>query len=166
MTEDKAPYVVGDRSVVTLVGHIDIIKKIPSRQIVQVVIELPVEKFKDAVNHFDDKTVFCQVVSGDMKDMPYGVYTDSLSDNPAPKAEKKPIGKYCIEAIDFCKDSDFQIFMREMKGTLLENEQAAKDELCMICDIESRKELDDNEQAHSIAQDVYREFFNWNVKRD
>jgi len=166
-----------------MVGYIDQVKKVPSRQIVQVVIELPVEMFRPAVQFFDGESVFVQVLSKEMKDLPLGIHKSTLDDIPVPASvggeqkndatplaepaqnKKEPIRQPCIEAIDFCKDDDFQLFMQEVMGTIGSSEAAAKDELCIRCGVGSRREFDTNTEAHSQAQDIYRQFIDWNTNR-
>lgn len=177
MSEDKTEYNVPS-SVATLVGHVDMIKRVPSRHIVQVIIELPAESFKDAVANFDDENVFVQVASKAMQDLPYGIHKhtdepDSVSKTAenetqadlsagSDKQKTGRVGSACYEAIQFCKDENFQVFMCEVKDAADISEAATKDEFIVRCGIDSRKELDTNPAAHKAAQDIYREFLAWN----
>ena len=183
MTEEKQDYNVNKPPAVTLVGIVETIKKVPSRQVVQVIIEVPVETFKQAVQHFDNEMVFVQVASRAMKELPYGVHTANDADAPKAKpvaesapvvknhsageavVEKAKIGKNCIEAIEFCKDVHFQVFMHSIMEAEL-GEQAAKEELCIRCGVDSRKEFDADLAAHAKAQDIYKHFISWKREQE
>ena len=131
-------------------GTVENVRKVPSRQIVQVIIELPIESYVAAVTLLDGQKVLVTV--SDLN-MPFGVIDGSEPEVKKPEANepKEKIGPLCSWAVMRCKEPEFQKFMRKMRsgvvGDLDDSEESAKFYICEMIAISSRKELDKNPKA-------------------
>jgi hypothetical protein len=68
--------------------------------------------------------------------------------NQIPISEKQgtktPVGAQCIAASQLCKDSNFLVWSKT------ESEEAAKQFILSVCHIQSRKELDTDQEAANL----------------
>jgi hypothetical protein len=63
---------------------------------------------------------------------------------PEKPSGKPPIGPQCISASQLCKDSNFLVWSKT------DSEEAAKQYILSVCKIQSRKELDTNQEAANL----------------
>lgn len=81
--------------------------------------------------------------------------------DPMPQAPRPRNGPFCIEAIDMCRNPMFQRFVNQQEGVDA-SEAGAKDFILHTCEIESRKELDTNEEAKLAFVSLVRvPFMQW-----
>jgi hypothetical protein len=79
-----------------------------------------------------------------------------MTPQPEVKEEKAKPGELCIMACNFCKDPEY------LKCFGLENEADAKNDILIVCGINSRKELDINPDAAKKFHEMFRiPFLNW-----
>jgi len=92
-------------------GTVENVRKVPSRQIVQVIIELPIESYVAAVTLLDGQRVL--VTTSDLH-MPFGVIDGSEPEVKQPEAKepKEKMGPLCSWAVMRCQEPEFQEFMR------------------------------------------------------
>lgn len=85
-------------------------------------------------------------------------------EQPVPPAPAKPpkdsLGDACLRTVQWCKDPKFWTFLNQAFGYELRTEESAKKVVCHVCDVESRKELDTNNEAnkawHRLIREPYR----------
>jgi len=89
---------------------------------------------------------------------------DDAEQSPAPAAPKTKPGELCIMACTFCADRQFQDWLHAQQLGICQTEQHAKDLICGLCSIQSRKELDTNKIAATRFHTLIREpFLAWRV---
>ena len=130
-------------------GQVVDVKKIRTRQVVQIITEIPAEHYAQAVALLDDQQA---LITPSSLDIPFGVVDGS--DSPKPKGQELKGGELSKWAAMRCQESDFRRwlahkFMRECK-----TETDAKQLICDFCGIESRRELDHDAKANEIFKDM------------
>lgn len=129
-------------------SHVVNVKKIPSRQVVQIIAEIPAEHYAQAVTLFDDKRV---LITEAALEMPYGVVSGNQPQE-APEPEKKggELSKWCAMR---CNESEFRWWLADQFNKSCQTPEDAKQLICDFCGIESRRELDHDPKAMGIFKD-------------
>lgn len=151
-------------------GRVANIKKVPSRSVAVIMIEVPVESYVEAVTSFDEKDVLITIAPKDLNggygvvvSEPVSVKLDIGSDDCVSGATvakmieaanpemlvttQKPRGlKLSNVAAMWCKDEHFQNWL-SLKLLTPIDEKMATNYVRNSCLIESRSELDSNKQA-------------------
>jgi hypothetical protein len=141
-------------------GTVENVRKVPSRHVVQVIIELPIESYVAAVTLLDGQKALV-TVSG--LEIPFGIVDsqEPPEDKPEPvKAEQKPkMGPLCSWAVMRCQEPEFQEFMRQLRcgdgGVACE--ESAKSYICAMMGVESRKDFDANKSIALSFQKLIME---------
>jgi hypothetical protein len=90
----------------------------------------------------------------------YMVVMVRLNDDETPM-QREPVNKHISVAGMLCRDPQFWDFLYE-QGLLLEtNEDAATEWLKAYLNIDSRRELKDNQEAQTALNKILREFKEW-----
>jgi hypothetical protein len=86
-----------------------------------------------------------------------------IGDDEQPVQPPVKRGPLCIEACEYCKDRDFQMWARERADLVGEpNEHLAKDVILGFCGVESRKDLDKSPVAAEKFRALIRgPFMRW-----
>lgn len=73
---------------------------------------------------------------------------------------KEKLGALCVLAVQWCKDPQFWDFLNfanvSRTSDIVGNDQEAKELVCFLCGIDSRKELDSNERAAAYFDRAFR----------
>lgn len=117
------------------------VKKIVSRQVCRVSFEIPIEHYKQAVANFDGENVLLTKSNGDL---PFGVIK---SEQTKAKRKKKESEKAFLLTHEF----NFYDFVAQRYGAKLANSILADKWLKNHLGIESKKELDNNDDAILLA---------------
>lgn len=131
-------------------GQVTNIKKIPSRQIVQVITEIPAEHYAAAVALLDDHQA---LITPSALKIPFGVVDGQAEEDeePAQSAKGGELSKWSAMR---CKESDFRWWLSLQLKRHCETEEDAKQLICHFCGITSRRELDHNAKANQIFKDM------------
>lgn len=134
-------------------GHVVDVKKIRTRQVVQIVTEIPTEHYAQTVAFLDDQKV---LITQSALDLPFGVVDGS--DGPKSKGPepKQSVGPLCKWAVIQCTKPGFQIWLGVLFSQKCVNEIDAKRIILEVCGITSRKDLDTNRKAHDLFNDLIR----------
>lgn len=131
-------------------GHISDVKKIRTRQVCAILIEVPIEQYAAVVAGFDEKDVLITIAPTGIGS--YGV----LSNAPT---EEKPVktkgGELAKLAGRLCESETFRRWLIGKTGSLMSAEGAAI-YMRKKCGIGSRSELDHNENAAAVFHDEFR----------
>ena len=140
-------------------GNVADIKKIRSRAVVSIHVEIPVESYAAAVAMLDEKDVLITIAPKDVG--PYGlIVSEDKPDIGITMSEEKPAKidhKNSRLAAMYCKNENFRDFLADtmlfcVRGEVLESE--ARQEIVRACCIKSRSELDTN----MVAQEKFIQF--------
>lgn len=83
-----------------------------------------------------------------------------------PETTREPLGDLCWRAVQWCKEPDFWLWINNVThgGVLwhVRSEDEAREFVCEICEVNSRKELDTNPDAtrkfHQFIRGPYQKF--------
>jgi hypothetical protein len=78
---------------------------------------------------------------------------------PEPKREK--IGPLCRSAVELCKNEDFQEFAADLYGIEKPSDYHAKGVIVDVCDIASRKDLDEEPRAARRFAELMESYRAW-----
>lgn len=89
---------------------------------------------------------------------------------PAPAAQFRDLGPVCREAIDLCNNQAFQKYVVELRAMtglqVPESEKDAREFVCSMCRVESRKDLDTVDGANKFRVRVRIPFQQWLRKQE
>ena len=77
---------------------------------------------------------------------------------------KTRIGQYCMQAVELCRDTRFWdwVAFATLRAELISSETAAVDYVKRVCGLESRKDLDtDDEARQRFDVRLFRPFNSW-----
>lgn len=161
-------------------GNVRSVKPYASSGNCVIEVEIPVESFKGASQFFDEKVL---VTLADLGDRPFGMVeseypggedqramdeVEQRTEQPAEEAEPpRKSGKFpgglCGLAVRWCQDVHFQGWLLsqftsewERHENLEDQEEIAKAIVCGLCQIDSRKELNEDEFAASEFDRIIR----------
>lgn len=83
-----------------------------------------------------------------------------INDDETPKQYENRVAKAGM----LCRDYYFQKFMSDAYLAADQTEEAAAEAMCSHCGIESRTELNGNELAKSLFDELVREYEKWKFK--
>ena len=130
-------------------GNVADIKKIRSRAVVSIHVEIPVESYAAAVAMLDEKDVLITIAPKDVG--PYGlIVSEEKPDIGITMSEEKPAKidhKNSRLAAMYCKNENFQEFLAVNNPGIVINEHVSRSIILRICGIESRADLDTRELA-------------------
>jgi len=79
--------------------------------------------------------------------------------------QREHLGDLCWRAVQWCRDPEFWSWVNQANpeiGYLCDTEDMAKDYICTLCGIESRKELDTNQEAatkfHKLIRGPFQKY--------
>lgn len=84
----------------------------------------------------------------------------------APQESKEKAGELCIMACTFCADPLFWEWAGWADDAFITSESEAKQFILDVCEIDSRKKLDDfSSAARTFHNEIRKPFLNWKAKR-
>lgn len=152
-----------------LYGKVTGVKAFQSTGSCRVEVEVPVEVYRDAVALLWDQQVLV-TLAPDLG-RAYGMVEPREGEEPPPLPfipERESIGPVCMLAVKLCREPDFQAWLQHEFPHLTEEwepcppEQWAKNVILEVCEIGSRRDLDESplaaEAFHDIIRKPYHEF--------
>ena len=144
------------------------VDRIRSRGVAKIVIEVPLEGYKDYVAEFDGSHVL--ITCCDEMDQPFGIVeseeqepsefiTGELDREPEQIAIKTT-DRDSVQAAFMCKSPEFWRYLATFDGAVVD-EKTATDYFRRWCQIESRAELDSNGEAKRFFIGIRDDFRKW-----
>ncbi|MCG8381826.1 MAG: hypothetical protein MJA28_06360 [Gammaproteobacteria bacterium] len=139
------------------------VKKVRTRQVATITLEIPIEAHLDAINLLDEQDVLVTVAPKDIG-MPYGVIDgDTAPEQSKPDDEPAKGGALAKLAAQLCANQQFRhfVYQRDCTYTLLESwdEAGIADHVRYMCGVNSRAELDHNPEAAKLFHERFRKPF-------
>jgi hypothetical protein len=143
-------------------GTVEDVRKVRSRHVVQIILEVPIEHYAGAVNLLDGQKALVTVAN---LPLPFGVVeSDGCSDgkgSPEPPQKQggdtSEPGELCLFAVMRCQDERFRRWVQAVTNQAdLVTEQQAKQFILVVCKIESRRELDTDPDAAALFHRLIR----------
>lgn len=133
-------------------GQVINIKKIPSRQVIQIITEVPSDAYAKTVALLDDKNVL--ITLSDLK-IPYGVVTgaEPVTKATEPEEERKG-GELSKWAAMRCNESEFRFWLAIQLNQDCETAEKARQLILDLCGVSSRRDIDHDEKAKGIFKDL------------
>lgn len=79
-----------------------------------------------------------------------------VAGNPTPGKQREPLGDLCWRAVQWCKDPEFWAWINSVThgGVMwhVKSEVGAREFVCEMCEVESRKDLDRPDAARKFHQ--------------
>ena len=148
-------------------GKVTNVKAFQSTGSCRIEVEVPVEAYRDVVALLWDQRVL--VTLAPELGRAYGVVEPREGEehpSPAPFIPPRPdIGPLCLLAVKLCREPDFQAWLQHEFPHLADEwepcppEQWAKNVILDVCEISSRRDLDESVMAAQAFHDIIRKPF-------
>ena len=146
-------------------GCVVSVKDVPSAGLTRLLVELPIEAHVEATRLFYSQRVLVTLTG---LDSPLGILEAGsgaqVSAPAAPPQAGQKAGPLCMSAVRLGNNADFQRFL-SVAGWSADHIGATPDEaraaILSICGIESRKELDTNEEAREAFSRLMESYRAW-----
>lgn len=134
-------------------GHAVDVKKVRSRQVVLIQVEVPIEQYAAVVAAVDDSKV---LVTRSELDAPYGILDSREPEPMADPIEKPKGGPLSKWAGMMCNSAEFRSFLAMSFSRPCNSSTDARHIILDLCGIKSRAELDHSVRAQRIFDDLVR----------
>lgn len=147
-------------------GVVDMVRDVPSRGVTRIVVELPIEMHVEATKLFYQQRVLVTLAPGTVEGA-FGIRGD---DAPTQTVEqvtrptRPPIGSVCKLAVQWCADARFHDWLAGAYPEDWGLAEAASDEekasivVRLLCDVASRRELDERPARDAFMGLVHAPF--------
>lgn len=145
-------------------GYVVSVKDVPSAGLTRLLVELPIEAHVEATRLFYGQRVLVTITA---LDGPLGILEAGggaqVSAPAAPLQAGQKAGPLCMSAVRLGNTADFQRFLAcqgwsQRDGTTPDEARAA---ILEICGVESRKQLDEQEEARQSFSKLMEAYRTW-----